>query len=137
VSVVPTIASDHDSSKTDVLDWVLRVAVAFFFLVFGAEKVFGASWIPIFDAIGLGQWFRYATGAMQIVGALLIAAPRTALVGAAFVGSTMAGAIVCHLVVLDTGVGGAIIPGIFLGFVVAAASRRLVRRTADVPLVLR
>jgi hypothetical protein len=58
---------------------------------------------------------------------VLVLVPRTpvSLLGAALVGSTMVGAIVCHLALLDTGIGGAVFPAGFLVLVIAAAYRRL------------
>jgi putative oxidoreductase len=133
-------SDERRPAKPDVFDWVLRAALAVFFTSFGFEKVFAGPdsyWTTLFADIGLGQWFRYATGAVQLLGAALVLLPRTFLVGAALAGSTMVGAIFCHLFVLSTGVGGAIIPAVFLGFVIAATSRRLMRRRVDAPLVLR
>ena len=107
--------------RLSAIDWSLRAGVALAFAVFAAEKLFGSNWIALFDAIGLGQWFRYVTGALQLGGALLLLAPRTARIGGALIGSTMVGAMFCHVAVLDTGVGGAIIPAALLPLVVAAA----------------
>jgi uncharacterized membrane protein YphA (DoxX/SURF4 family) len=130
----------HDErARFDVGDWVLRSAVALLFTSVGWEKLDAGPqsyWIPLFAAIGFGQWLRYLTGALQLLGAILILVPRTAVIGAGLVGSTMVGAIVCHLFLLDTGIGGAIIPAVFLGFVIAAARRRLTRRAGDTPLHL-
>ena len=91
------------------------------FSVFAAEKLVGSNWIGLFAAIGLGQWFRYFTGAFQLAGALLLLVPRTARLGGALIGGTMVGAMFFHLAVLDTGVGGAIIPAALLPLVIAAA----------------
>jgi hypothetical protein len=102
-------------------DWALRVGVALVFAVFAVEKLVGSNWIALFGAIGLGQCFRYFTGAVQLAGALLLLVPRTARIGGALIGSTMVGAMAIHVAVLDTGVGGAIIPAALLPLVVAAA----------------
>ena len=111
------------SRGPDVLGIVLRLWLAAAFGLFGYEKVWGAEWVPLFDAIGLGGWFRYATGAMQLLGAIALLVPATARAGAALVGLTMAGAVAVHLFVLPTGIGGALIPGVFLGFAIAALRR--------------
>jgi hypothetical protein len=91
------------------------------FAVFAVEKLAGSNWIALFGAIGLGQGFRHVTGAVQLAGALLLLVPRTARIGGALIGSTMVGAMAIHVAVLDTGVGGAIIPAALLPLVVAAA----------------
>ena len=107
--------------RLSAIDWSLRAGVALAFTVFAAEKLFGSTWIGLFAAIGLGQWFRYFTGAVQLAGALLLLVPPTARIGGALIGSSMVGAMFVHVAVLDTGVGGAIIPGVLLPLVVAAA----------------
>jgi putative oxidoreductase len=114
--------------RIDVVDWVLRTCVAVLFGSVGYEKLSptqGSYWLTLFAEIGFGEWFMYFTGAIQVLGAILVLIPRTAVLGAALVGSTMIGAIVCHLVLLDTGIGGAVFPAAFLGLVIAAARRRL------------
>jgi putative oxidoreductase len=117
-----------EDARIDVVDWVLRTCVAVLFGSVGYEKLVpapGSYWVTLFTQIGFGEWFMYATGAIQVLGAVLVMVPRTAVVGAALVGATMVGAIFCHLVLLDTGVGGAVFPAVFLGLVIAAARRRL------------
>lgn len=122
-------------NRPDVLGVVLRVSLALAFGLFGYEKIWGTDWVPIFQAIGLGDWFRYATGGLQLVGAFALLFPASARVGAALIGLTMAGAIAVHLFVLPTGVGGAVIPAVFLGFAIAAGWRR--GSGDDAPLSLR
>ena len=58
------------------------------------------------------------------MGGLLFLTPRTAPLGAMLAGGTMAGAIVVHLFVLSTGLGGAVIPFLLLIFTVVVALRR-------------
>lgn len=122
-------------NRPDVLGVVLRVSLAVAFGVFGYEKVWGADWVPMFHAIGLGDWFRYATGGLQMLGAVALLLPATARVGATLIALTMVGAIAVHLFVLPTGIGGAAIPAVFLGFAVAAGWRK--RFDDEVPLSLR
>ena len=122
-------------NRPDVLGVVLRVSLALAFALFGYEKVWGTDWVPMFQAIGLGDWFRYATGGLQMLGAVALLLPATARVGAALIALTMVGAIAVHLFVLPTGIGGAAIPAVFLGFAVAAGWRK--RSDDQVPLSLR
>jgi putative oxidoreductase len=111
--------------------WALRVGVALVFGIFGSEKLFGSSWNTLFDAIGLGQGFRYGTGALQLAGAALLLVPHTAALGGALIAATMVGAMVIHIAVLDTGVGGAIIPAALLPLVVGAAWKGRGERVED------
>ena len=111
--------------RFDVNGWVLRLSGGVLFLTVGSEKFeTESSWIRLFAEIGLGDWFRYLTGALQITGGLLLLAPQTARVGAVLAGCTMAGAVAVHLFVLGTGIGGAIIPAALLIFLAVIALRR-------------
>jgi putative oxidoreductase len=66
-----------------ILTWILRVLLGLLFLAIGLEKLTGTQGtIPFFDAIGWGQWFRYASGAADTVGAVLILIPRFTFYGA-------------------------------------------------------
>jgi putative oxidoreductase len=57
--------------------WIPRSAVALLFLAPGWSK-FSAHgvWVRMFDQIGLGQWLRVFTGALQVGGAVLLLIPR-------------------------------------------------------------
>jgi putative oxidoreductase len=113
------------SSGIDVTGWVLRLSAGVLFLTVGSEKFQAESyWVELFAEIGLGVWFRYLTGALQMTGGLLLLFPGTARVGAVLAGCTMAGAVAVHLFVLNTGLGAAIVPAALLAFVTAAGFRR-------------
>lgn len=89
---------------TKVLSWIASILLAMIFLSEGAAK-FPESrlWLRVFDQIGLGQWFRYFTGVVEIAGALLILVPATRLWGAALLVCTMCGALLVHALVLGIG----------------------------------
>lgn len=78
----------------------------------------------LFADIGLGDSFRYLTGALQVAGGLLFLIPRTVYVAAVLAGSTMTGAVVAHMFVLDTGIGCAIFPLALLAFIAVVAAPR-------------
>ena len=83
--------------------WTLQVLVALAFVAAGSGKLLGsADMIALFDAVGIGQWFRYVTGSLEVLGALLLIVPGKAVLGAVLLACVMAGAIVAHLTVLDT-----------------------------------
>jgi putative oxidoreductase len=49
-----------------MITWVLSFRLGLIFLGIGIEKLTGTmGTIPFFDAIGWGQWFRYAPGALD------------------------------------------------------------------------
>ena len=109
------LVAEETRGAGDVLaDWLPRVAVALMFISVGWEK-FGehGPWIRIFARIGLGDWFRYFTGTMQVGGALLLFVPRLVRLGAAVLACTMIGAIVTNIFILNSGLS-AIIPAALL-----------------------
>jgi len=95
-------------SRPSVMERIIaatpRVTLGLAFVVIGLTK-FGASssWIRLFETIGLGQWFRYLTGGMQVAGGLLALLPKTAVAGAALIGGTMAGAVVVDIFIVHGG----------------------------------
>jgi uncharacterized membrane protein YphA (DoxX/SURF4 family) len=65
-------------------DWVLRGGIAVVFVLFGAEKFQsdpGSPWGKLFQQIGAGQWFRYFTGVVELLGGVLVSIPWTATAG--------------------------------------------------------
>jgi len=80
-----------------IFTWVLRVLLGLAFLAIGIEKLTGTQGtIPFFDAIGWGQWFRYASGALDTVGALLIFVPLWTSYGALIITCTVGlGTVLC------------------------------------------
>ncbi len=109
------LVPEETRSRIDILiTWILRLGVAAVFFSVGTSK-FGAhsSWIKTFDQIGLGQWFRYVTGMLQVAGAVLVLIPRTFLLGIGILACTMVGAVTVWLVVFHAP-DNAIIPAIIL-----------------------
>jgi putative oxidoreductase len=91
--------------------WVLQVASAAMFLAAGSSKLLGAgAMVQMFAAVGLGQWFRYLTGAVEVISALLLLVPSLAFFGAVALIPTMIGAVITHIFVI----GGSPAPAIFL-----------------------
>ena len=102
-----------------VVSWILQVLVAAMFLFSGSLKLTGdPMMVQLFDAIGIGQWFRYATGTIEVGSALLLLVPSFALLGAAALAVTMIGAIITHLFIVG---GSAAIPLVLLAATIAIA----------------
>ncbi len=71
----------------------LQALFGLLFVAAGAAKLAGAGvMVHEFEVIGLGQWFRFLAGSLEIVGGLCLLVPRVALLGAVLVGSLMIGA---------------------------------------------
>lgn len=85
-----------------IITWILRVLLGLAFLAIGIEKLTGTmGTIPFFAAIGWGQWFRYASGALDTAGALLIFVPRWTSYGALIITGTVGlGTILCFTMAL-------------------------------------
>jgi len=81
--------------------WVLQIALALMFFLAGGHKLTGdPQMVGLFDAIGIGQWFRFLTGGLEVAGGALLLVPRASGVGAGALAGVMVGAVVTHLVVL-------------------------------------
>ena len=112
--------------ESDLGGWVLRGGVALFFVLMGAEKFPsgpGTQWVALFERIGFGQWFRYFTGVVEIVGALLYVTPQTCRIGAMLLSCAMLGAMAVHIVVRHS-VGASVYPALVLAAVVMIAIRQ-------------
>ena len=81
--------------------WTLQILSAAMFLFAGGLKLAGAPlMVQMFGAVGLGQWFRYLTGTIEVVSAVLLLIPTLAAYGAAALVVTMIGAIFTHLFII-------------------------------------
>jgi len=117
------LIAEQPRHRLDVfIAWVPRIGVALLFAAFvGASKLSNDphnGWITMFERIGIGQWFRYVTGLMQIAGGILLLVPRTITLGAVLLASTMAGAMFVQIFVLHTPLL-AVVPAILLAAVIA------------------
>ncbi|MFJ2684379.1 DoxX family protein [Pseudomonas sp. NPDC087342] len=99
-------------TTTNRIVWAVRIFVAIAFVAAATAKIAGfAPMVAVFEQIGIGQWFRYLTACIELVGALLLLIPTTGFFGALLLGSTMTCAVITHLLVI----GGSPAPAILLG----------------------
>jgi putative oxidoreductase len=78
--------------------WLTQVALAVMFLMAGGSKLAGVpAMVSLFGALGLGQWFRYVTGVIEITSGIALLIPSTALFGAMLLVPTMLGAAAANL----------------------------------------
>ncbi len=74
------------SRATGIAIWVLRVIVGGLFLFAAYMKLSGQQMmIDEFGTVGLGQWFRYFTGLLELAGGILVLIPAWSLIGALIV----------------------------------------------------
>ena len=94
----------------------LKILAAAAFLAAGFAKLSGVEMmVATFDAIGVGQWFRYVTGIIEVASAIVLFVPGLQAYGAALLVCTMIGAILAHLLIL----GPSPIPALILGIISA------------------
>lgn len=104
------------------ITWAVRILLAITFAAAGIAKLASLpQMIAVFDAIGVGQWFRYLTGALEIAGVALLLAPATGYFGALLLALTMVGAVATHLLLI----GGSAAPAVVLGVLSAFVAFRL------------
>ncbi len=90
----------------------LKTLLALAFLAAGLAKLAGVEMmVATFDAVGLGQWFRYLTGVIEVGAAILLFVPGLQAIGAGILACTMLGAILTHLLII----GPSAIPASVLG----------------------
>lgn len=95
---------------------VLNIIVALPFVAAGGAKIVGVDMmVQTFDTIGLGQWFRYVTGIIEVAAAILLFVPNKQFYGALMLVFTMVGAIAAHWIWL----GPSAIPAAVLGTLAA------------------
>lgn len=96
----------------------LRALLTLAFVGAGMAKLVGVDMmVSTFDVLGLGQWFRYLTGAIEVGGAIVLWLPRRQVLGAAVLGGTMVGAVLAHVLVLGTAEA---LPAVVLGLICTA-----------------
>jgi len=96
---------------------VIKALLTLAFVAAGAAKIFGAEMmVQTFEQVGVGQWFRYVTGFIEIGGAALLWLPARQWLGAGLLMVTMVGATLAHFLVLGAASG---VPAIILGLLAA------------------
>ncbi len=81
---------------------LLRWSLALFFVGAGAAKLIGVpAAVSLFAKVGLGQWFRYAVGLYELVGAALLAYRRTTVAGTIALSALMLGAGATEMLILE------------------------------------
>jgi putative oxidoreductase len=110
----PTLQTVHaDHSRIGLIAlWAVQLALAAMFLLAGGSKLAGApAMIALFDGVGIGQWFRYVTGLIEVGSAVTLLVPSIAPFGALALFATMTGAVLTHLFIVG---GSPMVPAVLL-----------------------
>ncbi|TDO44937.1 DoxX-like protein [Kribbella sp. VKM Ac-2527] len=104
--------------------WVVQVLLAEFVSA-GLMKLSGSAvMVEMFAEIGIGQWFRYLVGALEVAGAIGVLVPRLSGLAALGLAGVMVGAVVTTVFVLGAS------PAVPFGFLLLAGLVAWARRAA-------
>ncbi len=79
----------------------VAMILALLFLFAGGAKLIGNSaMVDEFARIGIGQWFRYFTGVLEVGGAIGIVVPAVRFWAALLIAGVMTGATIANLAIL-------------------------------------
>jgi uncharacterized membrane protein YphA (DoxX/SURF4 family) len=114
--------------------WAVKLLLVATFAAAGGVKLYGLPMmIQNFELIGLGQWFRYFTGTLELIGAVALLVPSAAALGGLLLAVIMVGATFAHLLVLP----GSAVPALVLfalSLIVAWAHRHQMPLLAGEPV---
>jgi putative oxidoreductase len=114
------------SRTLPIVLWILRVLAAALFLSAGFMKLIGQPvMVQEFDVIGLGQWFRFLTGILELVGGVAILVPSISVFGAILLLLVDAGAFLAQVTILHMGWVHTIVVAAILGAVIYLQRDRL------------
>ena len=103
--------------------WTVQVVLAAMFFGSGLSKVTGSpAMVAMFETIGVGQWFRYLTGLIEVISAIALLVPSLAVFGAVALVPTMIGAIATHLFIIGGAPTGAVV--LLIGSLIVTWARR-------------
>jgi uncharacterized membrane protein YphA (DoxX/SURF4 family) len=107
------------TTKTTIFVWVLRLLFAALFLFAGFMKVTSQPMmVAEFDVVGLGQWFRFLTGGLELLGAVTLLVPRASALGALLLLLVDLGAFVAQVTVLHVDWIHTVVIGLLLAVLV-------------------
>jgi putative oxidoreductase len=107
------------SQSMNIGIWVLRVLLGLAFLFASYIKLSSRPrMIAEFDTIGFGQWFRYFTGALELIGGLAILVPRISVFGAILLLIVDLGAFVAQVTILHMGWIHCVVIAVLLGLLI-------------------
>jgi uncharacterized membrane protein YphA (DoxX/SURF4 family) len=109
--------------------WVLRLLLAALFLFAGLMKLSGQDMmVQEFDVIGWGQWLRYFTGILELMGAIALLVPSVSAFGALILLAIDVGAFFAQLLILHQDVIHTLVIGLLLGGLVYLQRQQILAR---------
>jgi putative oxidoreductase len=97
------------SKALNIALWIVQIGTAGMFFMAGGSKLAGApQMVGLFQAIGIGQWFRFLTGSLEVFGGALLLVPALSGLGGLLLTGVMAGAVATHLFIIGGNPGMAI-----------------------------
>jgi putative oxidoreductase len=121
-----TAVSTPTSGLRKIGLWALRIAVAGLFLFAGYMKLTGQPMmVQEFETVGLGQWFRYATGVIEVIGAIMVLIPTVSALGGCLLLLVDVGAFVAQVAVIHMDWIHTIAIGIVIGLLIYLQRRQL------------
>ena len=104
--------------KLNIALWALQALLAAAFLAAGGSKLAGVpQMVALFDQIGVGQWFRLVTGAIEVVAGISLLVPRFTPYAAGILSTTMVCAFGTHLFFIGGNPVAAAVLAVLSGFV--------------------
>jgi putative oxidoreductase len=98
--------------------WTLSGLVALTFIGAGGAKLAGAAvMVDLFAKVGLGQWFRYVIGLLEVAAGIGLLMPRSAFYSAVLLALVMAGAFTAHVTVLGTSPAAPVVLFVLTGII--------------------
>jgi len=81
--------------------WLIQIAAAGLILMAAVSKLTSAEQaVNTFAQLGLGQWFRFAVGIVEVAGAVLLLVPAFARIAALMLAPVLIGAAFTHLAII-------------------------------------
>ncbi|MBZ9936724.1 DoxX family protein [Mesorhizobium sp. BR1-1-16] len=119
-------AMSAPSRVMTIVIWVLCVLLAALFLMAAFMKLSGQpTMVEEFGVIGLGQWFRYLTGLLELIGSIALLVPAVSVLGAVLLLCIDIGAFITQAFVLHGDVVHTIVIAALLLVVIYLQRERL------------
>ncbi len=124
-TVTDTAPEPTPGRALNITLWVVQILLAALYAFAGINKLLALQpeVVEGFAKIGLGQWFRYLTGGLELAGAIGLLIPRLAGPAALGLAGVMVGAVFAHVLALPP-VALAVVPAVLFVLLVLIARAR-------------